>query len=111
MRNTSKNYCRNTKNDPNFSFAEWLKGGQTYFKNMMTREVIERTDRVCEIKVSECLWYKMFKEYDATDIGYAYVCYNDFAAAGEAHPKIKLERTKTLMQGHDCCNHRWIWQG
>ena len=102
---------RNAKNDPNFSFDEWMKGGQAYFQNMMTREIIERTDKVCEIRVSECLWHKIFKEYDATDIGYAYVCYNDFAAAREAHPKVKLERTKTLMQGHDCCNHRWIWQG
>ncbi len=102
---------RNAKDDPKFSFDEWVKGGQTYFKNMMTWEVIEQTDRVYEMKVSECLWHKIFKEYDAMDIGYVYVCYNDFASAKEAHSKITLERTKTLMQGDDCCNHRWIWQG
>ena len=102
---------RNAKDDPKFSFIEWMKEGSAYFQNMMTREVIERTERACEIRVSECLWYKIFKEYDATDIGYAYVCYNDFASAKEVHSKITLVRTKTLMQGHDCCNHRWIWRG
>jgi hypothetical protein len=101
---------RNAKNDPNFSFSEWLKGGGVY-KNMLTKEIIELTDTVYEMKVSECLWAKIFKECDAADIGYAYVCYSDFAEARAAHPKLRLERTKTLMQCHDCCNHRWIWQG
>jgi len=111
IKNAGDEICqRAAKNDPDFSFSEWLKGGGVY-KNMMTKEIIERTDKVYEMKVSECLWAKIFKEYDAADIGYAYVCYNDFADAKATHPKLKLERTKTLMQGHDCCNHRWIWLG
>ena len=103
-------YQRTAKNDPDFSFSEWLKGGGVY-KNMMTKEIIELTDKVYEMKVSECLWAKIFKGYDAADIGYAYVCYGDFAEARTTHPKLRLDRTKTLMQGHDCCNHRWIWLG
>jgi hypothetical protein len=98
------------KNDPYFSFVEWLKGGER-FQNMMTRKIIEKTDKVYEIKVSECLWTKIFQERDATAIGYALVCYNDFAAARAVNPKVKLERTKTLMQGHECCNHRWTFKG
>jgi hypothetical protein len=101
---------KDAKDDPDFSFAEWTKGGEIY-KNMMIREVVERTDKAYEIEVSECLWAKIFKEYDAADIGYALICYNDFASARASHSKMKLERTKTLMQGHDCCNHRWIWNG
>jgi hypothetical protein len=27
------------------------------------------------------------------------------------NPKIKLVRDKTLMQGHEYCNHRYIWTG
>jgi len=103
--------CRqNAKNTPDFSFDEWTQGG-SFFQNMMVRDVVERTDRVYEIKVTECLWAKTFKEYDAADIGYALICYNDFASAKEVHPLITLERTKTLMEGQGCCNHRWVWKG
>jgi len=99
---------KESANDPDFSFVEWINGGDV-FSNMMTLEEIERSDRVYEMRVYECLWEKIFREKDATDIGYAYVCYNDFASARAVNPKIKLERTKSLMQGHDCYNHRWTF--
>ena len=102
---------RSATNDPDFSFVKWIEGGRDMFKNMIVREEIERTDKVYEMKVTECLWYKIFQEKKATDIGYATVCYGDFSSAKAAHPKITLARTKSLMQGHDCCNHRWTWKG
>jgi len=93
--------------DKDFNFTRWLKGGKVY-KNMMTKDIVELTDRTYEMKVTECLWAKIFKEYDAADIGYATVCYSDFASAKATHPKLRLERTKTIMEGDDSCNHRWI---
>ncbi len=47
----------------------------------------------------------------AGDIGWASVCFGDYAWAEGFNPKIKLVRDKTLMQGHDICNHRYIWMG
>jgi len=96
--------------DSNFFFLEWTEGG-SIFQNMMTREIIERSEKAYEIKVSECLWAKTFQERNAADIGYATVCYSDFSAAKADHPKITLVRTKTIMQGHGYCDHRWIWEG
>jgi hypothetical protein len=96
--------------DPNFSFIQWIKGG-SIFQNMMTWEIIEQSEKAYEIKVSECLWAKTFQDRNAADIGYATVCYSDFSAAKATHPKITLERTKTIMQGHGYCNHRWKWEG
>ncbi len=78
---------------------------------MMAYEVIEKSDEVYEMKVTECLWAKTFRDKNAADIGYATVCHGDFTEATAYHPKLKLKRTKTLMQGHDCCNHRWTWEG
>jgi hypothetical protein len=46
----------------------------------------------------------------AVDIGYAVICHPDFASAEGYSTKLRLVRTKTLMQGHDCCNHRWLWK-
>ena len=96
--------------DPNFSFLEWIGGGE-YYQNMMTWEIIERSEKAYEMKVSECLWAKTFQERNAADIGYATVCYSDFSAAKTSHSKITLVRTKTIMQGHGYCDHRWIWEG
>ena len=96
--------------DLNFSFTRWIKGG-SIFLPMMTREIIEKSEKIYEMKVTECLWAKPFQERNSADIGYATVCYSDFSAAKAAHPKITLERTKTIMQGHGYCNHRWTWEG
>ena len=51
------------------------------------------------------------REEDALDLGYACVCHADFGLPVGINPKLKLIRTKTLMQGHDCCNHRYVWEG
>jgi hypothetical protein len=53
---------------------------------------------------------KTFKELNATDIGYVLNCRPDFAMAKAQHPKLRLKRTQTLMQGDDCCNHTWYWK-
>jgi len=98
------------ENNPNFSFVKWCEGGSIY-ENMMTSTVVEKTDNIYEIHVTECLWTQTFKERNATDIGYATICYSDFGSARAAHPQLSLERTKSLMEGHDCCNHRWTWKG
>lgn len=77
----------------------------------LNMEIIEDTDTVFEIKVTDCLAAESFLPYKAGDIGYAAVCWGDYTWATEFNPKIKLVRDKTLMQGHDCCNHRYVWTG
>ena len=72
----------------------------------MTREVIEETAEVREVKITECLWAKTMRELKPTDIGYAVICYGDYAWCQRFNPKIRLTRTKTLMQGDDCCDIR-----
>jgi len=46
------------------------------------------------------------RELNATDIGYAVICHGDYAYCQGFNPKIRLIRTKTLMQGDDCCEFR-----
>jgi hypothetical protein len=77
----------------------------------LTMEIIQDTDKIFEIKVTDCLAAESFLPYKAGDIGYAAVCWGDYIWAEGFNPKIKLIRDKTLMQGHDCCNHKYIWTG
>lgn len=76
----------------------------------ITSAIIEDTDKAFEVNITECLWAKTFHDLDAADIGYAFICHGDFAMARVNNPKIGLIRSKTLMQGHDCCNHRYVWE-
>ncbi len=78
------------------------------YAKVLTFDVVENTPKAVEFKVSECLWAKTFREAEAGDLGYVLVCDSDYAAAEGFNPKLRMIRTKTLMQGHDLCNHRYV---
>jgi hypothetical protein len=82
-----------------------------YFKNCLENEFVEFSDKIVQMRVTKCLWAKTFMSKEAGEFGYASVCHGDFTAAKAFNPKLKMERTKTLMEGHDCCNHRYTWEG
>ena len=52
----------------------------------------------------------VYSEWGAEDIGYLVECKGDFAACAAQHPNLRLERTKTLMEGDDCCDFKYIWE-
>lgn len=101
---------RSASDNPDHTFARFVEYGKKAYQNMLVYEIIEESDNIFEMNVSDCLWAKTFHDKNAADIGYATVCHGDFTEASAYHPKLKLERTKTLMQGHECCNHRWTWE-
>jgi hypothetical protein len=84
-------------------------GEERFWRHVQTREIVEETDRAIEAKFTECLWAETFRSSGASEIGYAAACYPDFAGFNAFNSKIELRLTKTLMQGYDCCNHRFIW--
>ena len=96
---------------PDNSFGTYVGQFRSGFDNTLTMEIVEDTETAFELKVTECIWADTFLRAKAGDIGYAWVCWGDYAWAEAFNPKIKLVRDKTLMQGHDRCNHRYIWQG
>jgi len=81
------------------------------FQKALTYEIVEESEGALELRITECLWAKTFREADASDIGYAAICYPDIAMASAYNPNIKFLRTKTLMQGNDCCNHKYVMEG
>ena len=77
--------------------------------DFLTGEVVEDTETVFEMKVTECLSATVYKEAGFEgDLGHAAVCNMDYTWPPAFNPDFKMERTKTLMQGHDCCNHRYM---
>ncbi len=64
-----------------------------------------------ELKVTKCISAVVFREALVPHIGFAAVCWGDYAWAEGFNPKIKLVRDRTLMEGDIYCNHRYIWTG
>ena len=81
------------------------------WEGLLKMEIVEDSEKAFEMKISECLQAVNYRENDADEIGYANVCWGDYAWAEGFNPKIQLVRDKTLMQGYSCCNHRYIWTG
>ena len=77
----------------------------------LNMKIIQDTDKVFEIKVTDCLAAEAFLPRKAGDLGFAAVCWGDYIWASAFNPKIKLVRDKTIMQGHGYCNHKYIWTG
>ena len=90
------------------TIAHTFKNLNPHAKQMLTMEVIEDNETAFEMKVTECLWAKTFREANAADIGFSCICNVDYATAEAFSPKVELIRDKTLMQGHTCCNHRYV---
>jgi hypothetical protein len=80
------------------------------YKSILTIEVIENREDFVSLRFTECLNAKVFRELNAADIGYATLCHGDEAWARAYNPKIKFIRTKTLMEGDDCCDHCYIME-
>jgi hypothetical protein len=94
--------------DPPIEDAERRK---RFWSNALTSQRIERTPKSYEMKITECLWAQTFREAHAADLGFATICYQDEAMAAAFDPRLKLTRTRALMNGDDCCHFRWVWEG
>jgi hypothetical protein len=98
---------------PARDMAAWiavLKTPDPLVDHVLTTEIVDESDTAVEVRITECLWAKTFREADAVDIGYACICHPDFAMAKAFNPNMRMIRDKTLMQGHTHCNHRWVME-
>jgi len=80
-----------------------------FMNNVLDREDLEDSPDLQIFKISKCLWAKTFRDADAGDIGYAMICYGDYADAKARNAT--LERKTCLMQGDECCHFKWIKNG
>jgi hypothetical protein len=92
------------------SFASRLQNVPPIIQHALEAEIVEHTAEAFEYRVKKCLWAKAFRDMDAADIGYAMICYPDHAVAKGLNPKLRLIRTKTLMQGDDSCTLRYVME-
>lgn len=102
---------RQAERSPDNSFETYVAQFRSGYDKVLTLEVVEDTDKAFELNVTECIWADTFLRADAGHIGYCSVCWGDYAWPRAFNEKIEMVRDKTLMQGHDHCNHRYLWKG
>ncbi|MFC1565218.1 L-2-amino-thiazoline-4-carboxylic acid hydrolase [candidate division KSB1 bacterium] len=93
------------------TFKTRFVGPGSYSDSLIEATVVENTAKAFEIKVTECVIAEPFLRAKAGVYGHAYQCWGDHCWQDGYNKKIKLIRDKTLMQGDDYCNHRYVYEG
>lgn len=66
---------------------------------------LERTGDGRKVRCTFCPWAALYRELGASDVGYRLFCALDEPLVRALAPTVTFTRTKTLMEGDDCCDH------
>ena len=81
--------------------AGWGRGG------VWEMDVLEQTPKTYFFNVTRCPYYEKYKELGLEEFGVGFSCCRDEPFARGFNPKLRLERTKTIMEGADHCDFRY----
>lgn len=107
----SAEYARKLGKNDLAAYTQNFRQQGGFYQKALTFQIVEDTPRAFEVKITECLWAKTYRDANAADLGYLLSCYGDYAAAKGFNSKMRMIRTKTLMQGDAFCNHRYVIEG
>jgi hypothetical protein len=102
--------ARQAKNAADTSFQTFVSTFRPpNYQDVLTLEIVEDTAKAFELRVTECVWASVYLDAGlGGEIGHAAVCNMDYYWPAAFNPAFKMVRDKTLMQGHDHCNHRYL---
>lgn len=80
--------------------SAWKAGGA------LEMEELELTQTRYNFDVIRCRFADMYKKLGMEDLGFVLSCSRDFDLVEGFNPKMKLVRTKTIMEGYDRCDFR-----
>ncbi len=79
----------------------WTRGGTLEVR------VLEKGDKVFAFDVTRCLYAEMYKAMGLAEIGPLLSCQRDGSFCEGYDARIKLRRTRTIMQGASLCDFRY----
>ncbi|MCB2191042.1 MAG: L-2-amino-thiazoline-4-carboxylic acid hydrolase [Deltaproteobacteria bacterium] len=80
--------------------AIWSAGGANQ------REILEVTETTYNYNIVRCKYADMYRALGLADLGFVLSCKRDGAMFKGFNPRLKFERTQTIMQGADYCDFR-----
>jgi len=81
--------------------AAWGRGG------ILEMDVLEQTPTTYFFNVTRCPYYDKYKELGLEEFGVGFSCCRDEPFARGFNPQLRLERTKTIMEGAEYCDFRY----
>ena len=75
-------------------------------ENALKYDVLELTDDTFSFDVKRCRYVDLYRELGMADLGVLLSCNRDFHLIEGFNPRMKLVRTKTIMEGYDRCDFR-----
>jgi len=81
--------------------AGWGRGG------VWEMDVLEQTPTTYFFNVTRCPYYEKYRELGLEEFGVGFSCCRDEPFARGFNPQLRLERTKTIMEGADHCDFRY----
>ena len=82
----------------------WTKGGA------LEIEVKEQSETSFTFNVTRCRYAETYKAMGLGEIGHLLSCNRDGAFCEGYDPKLKLERTQTIMQGASHCDFKYTYE-
>ena len=70
-------------------------------------EKLEDSDHRQAYRYTRCLWADIYRALGAEDIG-LWICQADGPVVAAYNPRIRFQRTQTLMAGDACCDHAYV---
>jgi len=68
---------------------------------------IERTENDVQIHCTRCPIADTYRSIGREEYGFIFHCSGDAYIVSGFNPKMRFRRTKTLMNGDDCCDHHY----
>ena len=82
----------------------WTRGGS------LETEILEQTPQRFAFNVTRCRYAEMYRRLGIPELGALLSCNRDFALSDGFNPKLKLTRTRTIMEGASHCDFRYRLQ-
>ncbi len=79
--------------------------------NALTLKMLKENDTTLFFDVTHCEYAQMYVRMGIEDIGFILSCNRDFSFMEGFNPQIELKRTKTIMEGAECCDFRFSLRG
>jgi hypothetical protein len=83
----------------------WAKDGA------MRIQIIRENDNELFFDVTHCGYAQIYEKMGIKELGFILSCSRDFPFMEGFNPEIELSRTKTIMEGAECCDFQYRKRG
>ncbi len=87
-------------------FRTWLREEA---RGVGSMEILKEGENFVATRFARCPAFEALKLLGLPELCDVY-CDSDYAFAKAFSPHLRLERTKTIAGGDDCCDHAWHWE-